>query len=263
MADPRRPEWQLPAGVPRGAWEYAQAEHIAQEYDEYFAASPLFEFDEQVLARHFLQPGLVIDLGCGTGRALVPLARRGFRGLGIDMSLPMLRVVGEKAALEGLSIARICANLVELECLRDACADYAVCLFSTLGMIRGVDHRRRFLAHVHRILKPQGLLVIHVHNFWFNLFSGAGRRYLLTHWWECLTNRDLRWGDKFFDYRGIPKMYLHTFTQREFVGELRAGGFAVEELIRLDVERQRQLRWPWLFGSLRASGWVAVCRNGT
>lgn len=259
MPDARRPEWQLPRGVPRGAWEYAQAEHIAGEYDEYFAASLLFEFDEQVLARHFSRPGLVVDLGCGTGRALVPLARRGFRGLAVDLSPHMLKIVGDKAAQEHLPIWRICANLVELSCIRDAQAEYVVCLFSTIGMIRGRENRRRVLEHAYRILKPQGTFVVHVHNFWFNLFSAEGRRYVLRHFWETRRNRDLEWGDKFFDFHGIPKMYVHTFTQRELLRAVREVGFRARELIRLDVDRQRPLRFPWLLGSLRANGWILIC----
>ena len=33
----------------------------------------------------------VLDVGCGTGRHAVPLARRGFRMVGIDLSRGMLR----------------------------------------------------------------------------------------------------------------------------------------------------------------------------
>lgn len=261
LPDVRRPEWQLPTGVPRGSWQYAQAEHIAGEYDEYFAESPLFEFDEQVLARVFCQPGVVADLGCGTGRALVPLARRGFQTLGVDLSPPMLHIVGEKAALEKLKIWRIYANLVDLDCLRDEAVEYAICLFSTIGMIQGATHRRQMLRHVHRILKPGGLFVIHAHNFWFNLFSAMGRRYLVSHYWETLTNRDLQRGDKFFDFHGVPKMYLHTFGERELRGALREADFKIEEVIRLAVDRQRPLPARWLFGSLRANGWIVVCRK--
>lgn len=262
MSDARQPEWLLPQGVTRGAWEYAQSPQIAEEYDGYFATSPLFEFDEQLLARHFAQPGLVVDLGAGTGRSLVPLARRGFRGLAVDISPHMLRIVGEKAALEDLPIWRICANLVELDCLRDRCAQYVICLFSTIGMIRGRANRRRALEHAYRIVQPGGLLVLHVHNFWYELFSWVGRRYLLTHFWQCLTSRDLERGDKFFDYRGIPRMYLHTYGERELLCAVREVGFRVDELVRLDAQRQRGLRLGWLFGSLRANGWIVVCRKG-
>jgi len=242
-------------------WQYTRAEHVADGYDEYFAYNRLFQFDEQVLRRHFTAPGLVVDLGCGTGRTLIPLARRGFRAVGVDLSRPMLRIVAHKAAQEKLPVARVQANLVELDCLRDESADYCTCLFSTLGMIRGRENRHRLLAHARRILKPGGLLVVHAHNVWFGLLDATSRRWLVRQLFASLVRRDAELGDKFFDYRGIPKMFLHTFTQRELVRALTRAGFHVHELIPLHVTRQRPLRHPWFFGRLRANGWIVVCQK--
>jgi len=258
---PLRPEWQLPPGVPSGVWEYAHAEHIAEEYDEYFALSELFEFDEQVVGSLLVRPGWVVDLGWGTGRALVPLARRGFRCLGVDLSRPMLRVVGQKAQAEGLVIHRLQANLVELEGLGDGWADYVLCLFSTLGMIHGRENRRRALAHAGRILKPQGRLVLHVHNVWYNLFSAEGRRWLARHWAGRLLGRRGDPGDKFFTYRGIPRVFVHTFSLGELRSTLRSAGLRIEQLIPLAAERQRPLAHAWFLGRFRANGWIVICRK--
>jgi len=260
VADHRRPEWRLPRGVSRGVWQYVQADHIAEQYDDYFAENRLFQFDEQVLARHFTCPGLVVDLGCGTGRALVPLARRGFAGLAVDLSQRMLRVVGRKAAAQRLPIHCVQANLVELGCIRSGVADYCTCLFSTLGMIQGRANRQQVLLHARRILKPGGLLVAHVHNFWYNLFDAPGRRWLAGHLLRWLLRGDGERGDKRFDYRQIPNVFLHTFTRRELAGAVRAAGFHVKELIPLSATRQRPLRQRWLLGWLRANGWIVVCR---
>lgn len=253
-------QWQLPRGVSRGVWEYTQSDHIADLYDEFFADNRLFEFDEQILARHFTRPGLVADLGAGTGRALVGLARRGFAGLAIDLSLPMLRIVAEKARLENLPIHRLRANLVELNCLRDGSIDYALCLFSTLGMVRKRANRQRLLAHVRRILKPDGLFVLHVHNLWYNLFDPQGRRWLVRHLLCVGFQPEIERGDKYFPYRGIPRMFLHVFTRGELVAALRSAGFKIKEIIPLDAPRQRRLRCPRLLGRIRANGWVVVCQ---
>ena len=253
------PQWKLPPGVTRGVWHYTQAGHIAQQYDDYFALNRLFEFDQQVLARLFRPPGLVVDLGCGTGRALLPLARRGFRGLAVDLSPDMLQIVARKARAENLPIQLLQANLVELDCIRSRSVDYAVCLFSTLGMIRPRQYRHRLLAHVRRILKPGGLFVLHVHNLWYNLFDPAGRRWLARHVLAVLLGRRLELGDKFFYYRAIPQMFLHTFTRRELVRALHHADFRIRELIPLDSDRQRPLRRSWFFGGFRANGWVVVC----
>ena len=259
MPTSSRPQWQLLNGVPRGVWEYAQSEHIAEEYDKYFAQNRLFEFDEQVLARWFRSPGLVVDLGAGTGRALVGLARRGFSGLAIDLSPHMLRIVAHKARLENLNIQVLQANLVELDCLSDRSADYAICLFSTLGMIRGRENRQRVLDHARRILKPGGLFVIHVHNFWFNLFDPLGRRWLVRHFFDKVRHDEVEWGDKYFHFHGIAQMFLHTFMQFELRTALRLAGFKIREWIALNAERQRPLLHPWWFGRFRANGWIAVC----
>lgn len=257
----KRPRWQLPPGVPASMWDYAQSEHIARDYDEYFAYNRLFEFDGQVLARHFDRPGLVVDFGCGTGRALTPLCHGGHRGLAVDLSREMLGVVGEKAAALGLSIDRVQANLVELGCLAEGTAEYGMCMFSTLGMIRGRGNRRTFLCHVRRILKPGGRFVLHVHNFWYNLYDPGGPWWVLSSCLASAWRRDLEVGDKFFDYRRIPNMFLHVFRPGELKADLKFAGFKVREWIPLDPQRVQALSRRWLVPNLRANGWIVACER--
>jgi len=259
MDDPVPPDWQLPRGLTRGLWDYTHSDSIADDYDDYFAYCKLFEFDEALLHRHFTRPGLVVDLGCGTGRALIPLVRRGYRALAVDFSLPMLEIVAAKAREEHLAIDCLRANLVELDMLPDGIADYAICLFSTLGMIRGRENRRAALVHFRRILKPGGLLMLHVHNYWHQLLTGPGRRWLLGNVFRGVVRRDLEMGDKFFSYRGIPNMFLHVFRHGELSRDLAAAGLRARHWHWLDVRRHRELKRPWLAGGLRASGWIVVC----
>lgn len=261
MSRPAPPPWQLPPGVPRGLWDYFQSHRIADDYDDYFAFNSLFEFDEQVLQETFGEKGLVVDLGTGTGRALVPLVRRGLRGLAVDLSLHMLHIVQEKAAEEQLPIDCVLANLVELDGIKSAVADYAMCMFSTLGMIRGHENRQRVVDHTYRILKPGGRFVLHVHNVWFNLYDPGGPWWVLKNLLTSVVRREVEFGDKFFPYRGIPSMFLHVFRRRELLRLLRRPGFEVERFIPLDVVRRHPLARPWLFGTLRANGWIIVCRK--
>jgi len=172
----------------------------------------------------------------------------------------MLRVVREKAMLENLAVDYLQANLVELDCLVEDSVDYAISLFSTLGMIRGRGNRQQALGHVRRILKPDGTFVLHVHNYWFNLYDPGGPWWLLKNLTRSLIVRDIEAGDKFFDYRGVPNMFLHVFTRRELIRSLRRAGFTIREMIFLDPTRHRALRRPWFFGSLRANGWIVVCQ---
>ena len=263
MTSPNLPQWRLPAGISRGLWDYVHADHIADDYDDYFSHNRLFDFDEQIVLSHVharqLRDGVAADLGCGTGRAIMALARCGMRGLAIDLSHAMLAIVRNKADQANLPIDCIHANLVELNCVDEDTVDVAVSLFSTLGMIRGRDNRQRALQHARRILRPGGLFVLHVHNYWYNLRDPAGPWWLLKNLLRSTVVRDIEAGDKFFNYRGVPNMFLHVFTPGELRRALRQAGFRVIETIPLDTQRHRALRWPWWFGRLRANGWIVVC----
>ncbi len=265
MSRPQRPEWQLPPGVTRGMWDYARSHPIADDYDDYFAYNRLFDFDEQILEQ-WLRPDataskVVADLGCGTGRALIPLVRRGFHGVAVDLSERMLEIVREKADEDDLPVTCLRANLVELDCLADQSVDHAISLFSTLGMIRGRRNRRRALAHVRRIVKPEGIFVVHVHNYWYNLYDPGGPWWLLKNLLQSAFSRDVEAGDKFFNYRGVNNMFLHVFRRYEIVGDLHRAGFVIRDMIPLDVTRHRRLHVPWCFSNLRANGWIIVCQR--
>ncbi len=265
----RLPDWRLPPGVPRGAWDYTQLRSIADDYDAYHGDNPLFAFEEHVLTETFGEPqasapGLIADLGCGSGRALLPLVRRGWRGLAVDLSGAMLDVVRAKAAAESLPIECVRANLVEMssDLVPDESVDHAMCLFSTLGMIRGREHRVTALRQMRRILKSGGKLVLHVHNFWFNLRDPGGPWWALRSLAKGARGKDgYETGDKTYPYRGVPNFFLHVFRERELRHDLRAANLKVLRWLPLDVARRHALQRPWLLPSLRANGWIIVCER--
>jgi SAM-dependent methyltransferase len=243
------PDWQLPPGVDRGLWEYLHSETMAASYDEQLAGTPLLETDLRFCEKHFGKPGRLIDLGCGTGRLLVPFAKRGFDCLGVDLSDAMLAAVVAKARSEGLSIPTMKANLVELDSIASGSFDYAASLFSTLGMIRGVENRRKFLRHIRRILKPGGAFVLHVHNRWFRCGRGLGKM-----------------GKEPGD-RTMPQAYggadltLRHFSRREIGAELRAAGFMVREIQPVGIEGELASAW-WLT-AIRAYGYLLLAAGPT
>jgi hypothetical protein len=112
---------------------------------------------------------------------------------------------------------------------------------------------------VRLILKPGGLFVLHIHNFWYNLFDPEGPWWVLKSIAQAPFRREFEIGDKQFDYRGIPQMYLHVFRRCEVLRLLRDTGFRVRELIPLDYRRSGRLRFAWWMGNVRANGWIVVC----
>src|SRR5262245_41938572 len=160
----RPPDWRLPPGVSPGLWEYLHSKELAAAYDGLLADSPLFGWDQGFVTNSLPHPCRVLDLGCGTGRHLLPLAALGFDCVGVDLSKAMLEMASQKLREQRLAARLVRANLVEMDCLADGHFDVCLCMFSTLGMIRGANERRRVVEHAHRLLRDGGRFLLHVHN---------------------------------------------------------------------------------------------------
>jgi SAM-dependent methyltransferase len=245
------PDWQLPDGVDRGLWDYIRNDRVAREYDDALAGSPLMAVDVEYARRQFLAagPGRLIDLGCGSGRLLIPMARAGFRYTGVDLSTAMLDVVREKATQAGVPVDLIEANLVALDEIADRSFDSAACLFSTLGMIRGRANRHRFLCHVHRLLTDKGVFVVHVHNACYRFGIGLGRK-------------GSEPGDRTMpQHRGGAELTLHHFRWQELAGDLLSAGFVIDDSLPVGVRNDGTLACPWLLPRYRAHGYLVRARK--
>jgi len=244
-----------PHAIPPSTWEYVQSPRIARDYDLYYQGTRLLDFDSQVLDSLIPNPGTLLDLGCGTGRHVLQFARRGFDVTGLDLSPHMLRVTRDKLEAESLKADLVPQDLCDLSRFDSVSFDYVICMFSTLGLIRGRAHRTDVLRQVRRLLKPGGLLVLHVHNRWFNLFDREGRAWLLrNHFLMPFQGYEL--GDRIFDNLSpIPHMYLHIFSLREVRRMLWQAGFSSQAVICLNRARDAELPKPFL-RSLRSNGFI-------
>jgi SAM-dependent methyltransferase len=249
------PAWRLPEGVDAPLWQYTHTPRLAAEEDAYFADHPLFQADTRALDDRFDVPGRLVDLGCGAGRHALHFAGRGFAVTAVDLSRPMLEMVAAKARGAGIGLLAIEANLCRLGCFPDGVFDYALSMFSTLGMIRGPAARRRALAEARRILRPRGRLALHAHNLWLNLRDRQGRAWLLQQAWQAvLPGHEL--GERRMTYRGISGMRVHLYRWAELRRELRRAGFRIDEVLPLDEVSSQPISAPWLVHSLRAGGWI-------
>jgi len=293
---PAPPQWKLPPGVSSGTWDYAESRELAAGDDAFLASTPLTRLDLDLVGSQIpaaTRPGsIVADLGCGTGRALEVVVERGHRLLGIDLSQGMLILLQQRAGELSLPLEQqpltLRANLVELQALADQSVDHAISLFSTLGMIRGRKHRRHTLCHVARILRPGGRFLLHVHNRWAAWRDPGGGRFLLRSWWRARTGKasdstDFEFGDRFYPYRGLPNMFLHSYGPRELRLDLRHAKLEIENWMPVNIFGTKLLRelsaFPrqatrrhsvrsWfaepalnLRDAVRAGGFMVLCRS--
>jgi ubiquinone/menaquinone biosynthesis C-methylase UbiE len=270
----RRHPHRYHAAMPKGAKMSTIPQHsstkryiadisIASSYDRYFAGTELFDYDSIMLERWLRHPGRLIDLGCGTGRHLLRFAAGDHDIVGVDLSAHMLAQARQKLTAAGLDAILIEADLTDLPItqagmggpLAASSFDYAICMFSTIGLINGSANRSQFLKSVLRLLKPQGQLVLHVHNRGHNVWSLEGWRFLLSNFIKSSLGR-CELGDKIMPhYRGIDHMYLHVFTESEITNLLIAAGFQILQVKPLNNRRNGSLAYPSL-RSITANGFL-------
>ncbi len=110
--------------------------------------------------------GPVLEVGCGTGRVLIPTARAGIEIVGLDLSRPMLDVCRERLSHEPREVqARV--QLVEAD-MRDFELGQAFPLVTTpfrpFQHLTTVGDQLLCLGSIHRHLVEEGSLILDIFN---------------------------------------------------------------------------------------------------
>jgi SAM-dependent methyltransferase len=103
--------------------------------------------------------GELLDVPCGFGRHVIPLARAGYRAVGVDRSPALLDEAKRRAGHERWPKLAV-ADYRELP-FADESFDAALNLFSSLGYL-GDEGDTHVLGEIRRVLRPGARLVIEI-----------------------------------------------------------------------------------------------------
>jgi SAM-dependent methyltransferase len=130
-------------------------DRVAQRYDElYEHFEPPAEMIE--LLRTLSGAGDAVEVGVGTGRVALPLARAGVHVIGVDVSSEMVNRFTAKAG--ALNVEGAVADATTFRLRRPARLIYAV--FNTLYQIRGIEQQCAFFQNAARNLADEGTLLV-------------------------------------------------------------------------------------------------------
>ena len=195
--------------------------------------------------------GPILELGCGTGRILMPIARAGCTIAGVDSSSQMLARCKEKLAAEA-AIVQARVTLQQRD-IRDFALDakYALIIapFRVVQQLARIDDQLRFLAAVARHLAPTGRFIFDVFNPRFDALTSAdGIEREDTPELQLPDGRTLRRGARVTRVRWVDqvseteliyyvggKRYVQAFDMRWYLAAelqhlLARGGFRVREM---------------------------------
>lgn len=103
----------------------------------------------------------LLDIGCGYGRHAMELAARGYRTVGLDLSLPLLIRATDAARRVGVSVDFVHGDMRDMTFENEF--DGAYCFFSTFGYFDD-ETNRRVASGICRSLKPGGRFVLDLLN---------------------------------------------------------------------------------------------------
>ncbi len=161
-------------------WPQPTADDLHDHYQDYlplspqevadwgFEMAPVIESSADFLARHFPEPGRLLDIGCGYGFFLEAMARRHWQVEGIELSKPAAAI----AAAKEVGTIHSCA----VEEMSD------IGLFDVVSMFYVIEHVAdplQTLQSIAKLLKPGGVLVLrYPHTSPLLKFSGSLARAL-------------------------------------------------------------------------------------
>jgi len=152
-------------------WYEELFENYAESYDkECYTQGTQGEVDFIEKEIDFDKNKRILDIGCGTGRHVIELAKRGYNVTGIDLSESQLNRAIEKAKKENLGINFLRADARTLDFHDEFDAAIMICE-GAFSLMETDEMNFKILENARNALKPKGKLILTTLNALFPLYN--------------------------------------------------------------------------------------------
>ena len=155
------------------SWYKELFENYARTYDkESFTQGTIGEVDFIEQEINFDKSTKILDLGCGTGRHSVELAKRGYNVTGVDLSTSQLNRAKEKARESGVAVRFIQKDARELNFTDEFNLVIMICE-GAFPLMETDEMNYKILENAARALKSKGKIIFTTLNGLYPLFHSV------------------------------------------------------------------------------------------
>lgn len=115
------------------------------------------EYISDILEKEGITSGLILDLGCGTGKMTRLMAARGYEMIGIDISQEMLSVAREYGEEEQKEILYLCQDMRDFELYGTVAA--IICVCAGMNQMLNEEDLRSVFRLANNYLDPGGVFI--------------------------------------------------------------------------------------------------------
>jgi 2-polyprenyl-3-methyl-5-hydroxy-6-metoxy-1,4-benzoquinol methylase len=151
----------------RNVWEEFFDDHAPEYMNNVFTKNTKAEVDFLIEELSLAKGSSILDIGCGTGRHSIELARRGYQVTGIDISSGMLAEAKKSAATADVNVEWVKADAARFASQKTF--DAVICLCEgAFGLLNTeddpLDHELSILKNINRALAPRAKVIFTVLN---------------------------------------------------------------------------------------------------
>jgi len=148
---------------------------FATIYDQLMQEAPYDEwvrFTEEIISMFEIDPHQIVDLGCGTGSISIPLHKKGYQMLGVDLSEEMLAMAYDKMMGQQIHFPLIQQDMRELQLPNKV--DLIISYCDSLNYLQSAEELEKTFKKVHYQLNNKGYFVFDLHSPYkiTNIFNG-------------------------------------------------------------------------------------------
>ncbi len=120
------------------------------------------DYYEKIFGELGVKPELVLDLACGTGNITIPMSKRGYDMIGLDLSCEMLNIARDKAFEEKQDILFLNQDMTEMELF--GTVDAIVCALDGVNYVVDEKDLEKVFRLVRNYLNPGGVFIFDINS---------------------------------------------------------------------------------------------------